>query len=138
MKVLFLIGLCALLAGGAQAQGAGVQQVTVPPLPAELQGAWEMVEAPAYDHGVVVQRMSLVVAGHRVTQRDAFAVGGESVERAFTATCMVAEGVVGCLPSDVGTETGHGGLGRYAVEGDRLVFTDPASDVRIVFRRVGR
>lgn len=134
MKLLVAIAL--LAAAGARAQGVDAE--TLPPLPAELQGFWEMVEAPDYGHGVAVRRMALVVDGHRVTQRDALDAGGRSVERAFTASCVVADGVVGCLPSDEGTPTGHGGLGRYAVEGDRLVFTDPASGARVVFRRADR
>ena len=134
MKPLFWLVLCALVASGAAAQSAGAD---APPLPAEIQGAWEMVEAPDYGHDVTVHQMTLIVSGHRVTQRDVFTAGGESVERAFTATCLVVDGVIGCLPSDEGTRTGHGGLGRYEVLGDRLVFTDPDSGARIVFRRVG-
>ncbi|MDT0631750.1 hypothetical protein RQM47_05485 [Rubrivirga sp. S365] len=131
-----LLVLLLTAAGGAAAQ-ADVPPADLPPLPAALQGAWEMVEAPAYDAGPTIHRLWIRVEGNRVTQRDSLSLGNRHAARDFTATCAEADGLVSCWPSDRGTQTGYGGLGRYRVDGDALVFEDPDRGDRIVLRRAG-
>ena len=129
-----LLAACLLAAGGAAAQTTP-PPTGLPPLPEALQGAWEMVEAPADEAGPTVHRMTLTVAGNRVTQRDSLSLGARGAARSFTATCAEAGGAVSCWPSDVGTPTGYGHLGRYRVAGDTLVFQDPVRGARVVLRR---
>ena len=125
----------ALLAASAAAAQTAAPPPGLPPLPAALQGAWEMVEAPTYEGGATVHRMTLLVEGNRVTQRDSLSLGARHAARAFTATCVEAGGLVSCWPSDAGTPTGYGHLGRYRVDGDVLVFEDPDRGDRVVLRR---
>ena len=94
-----------------------------------------MVEAPAYDDGPTIHRMTLLVEGHRITQRDSLSLGDRHAARDFTAPCAAVDGAVACWPSDRGTRTGYGGLGRFRVDGDALVFEDPERGTRVVFRR---
>ena len=131
----------ALLALGLFAASGGAAQTAapppgLPPLPPALQGAWEMVEAPSYEGGATIHRMTLRVEGNRVTQRDSLSRGARHAARAFTATCAEAGGLVSCWPSDTGTATGYGHLGRYRVDGDVLVFEDPERGDRVVLRRL--
>ena len=133
LLALTALALC-LPASAARAQTAPPPDL--PPLPTALQGTWEMVEAPAYDGGPTVHRMTLRVDGHRVAQRDSLSLGGRHAARDFEAPCAAVDGAVACWPSDRGTPTGYGGLGRYRADGDTLVFEDPERGARVVLRRV--
>ena len=132
-----LLPLVAVLVSGGAAAQTAPPPVGLPPLPEALQGAWEMTEAPAYPTGPTIHRLTLRVAGNRVTQRDSLSLGDRGAARSFTATCAEADGAVSCWPSDEGTRTGFGHLGRYRVDGDTLVFEDPARGARVVLRRAG-
>lgn len=104
------------------------------PLPAEIQGTWEMVEA-ASPPGIEIVRLSLSIDGDLVTLHDAFRMNGEIVERQVTIECFDVDGVIGCLPSEDGT-TGYGGLGAYTIDGDTLRLSSPGTDDAMILRRV--
>lgn len=131
--LLLALGLAAACTASAQ---TSTPPFDLPALPGPLQGTWVMTDAPAYESGPTIHQMTLHVEGNRVTQRDSLSLGERAAVRSFTATCAEAEGLVSCWPSDEGTQTGYGHLGRYRVDGDTLSFEDPVRGTRVVFTRM--